>query len=150
GTIGLDPGVNVIAGIRTNRMSAIGCDNIGGPTAGDTNPAGTSCDVETLLIASSAFNPGCTVSGAVPPAPCFVQGGGVGEYLIDADHLDGGSAAGDGSGQCTGDQTPGATTNGGCAQPIATFLGRANGNNVTADDFVDPRMLMTIHEAFIQ
>ena len=142
-TIGLDPGVNVIAGIRPNRMSAVACDNIGGPTAGGTNPAGTSCDVETLLIAASAFNPGCTVTGTVPPAPCFVQGGGVGEYSIlpeDADATDG---------SCTGDQTPGAD-NSGCAQPIATFLGRANGNNVVNDDFVDPRMLMVIHEAFVQ
>ncbi|UCE76526.1 MAG: hypothetical protein JSU62_11870, partial [Gammaproteobacteria bacterium] len=37
-TIGLDPGVNVIAGLRPNRMSAVACDNIGGPTAGGTNP----------------------------------------------------------------------------------------------------------------
>jgi len=140
-TIGLDPGVNVIAGIRPNRMSAVACDNIGGPTAGGTNPAGTACDVETLLIAASAYNPGCEATGAVPPAPCFVQGGGVGEYSIlpeDADATDG---------TCTGDQAPGAD-NSGCAQPLATFLGR---NNVTGSpDFVDPRMLMVIHEAFVQ
>ena len=149
-TLGLDPGVNVIAGMRPNRMSAIACANIGGPTANGTNPAGTSCDVETLLIASSAFNPGCSVTGTVPPAECFVQGGGVGEYSIlpeDADATDG---------TCTGEQTGAQSTygaggvNSGCAQPIATFLGRANGNNVTADDFVDPRMLMVIHEPFVQ
>jgi len=144
-TIGLDPGVNVIAGIRPNRMSATACANIGGPGAD-----GTACDVETLLIAASAFNPGCSVTGAVPPAECFVQGGGVGEYSIlpeDADAQDG---------TCTGEQTGAQSTygvggvNSGCAQPLATFLGRANGNNVTADDFVDPRMLMVIHEAFVQ
>ncbi len=144
-TIGLDPGVNVIAGIRPNRMSAIACANIGGPGAD-----GTACDVETLLIAASAFNPGCSVTGSVPPAECFVQGGGVGEYSIlpaDADAQDG---------TCTGLQTGAASTyatggeNSGCAQPIATFLGRANGKNVVTDDFVDPRMLMVIHEAFVQ
>ncbi len=142
-TIGLDPGVNVIAGIRPNRMSAVACDNIGGP-----GPDGTACDVETLLIAASAFNPGCTVTGAVGVAPCFVQGGGVGEYSIlpeDADATDG---------TCTGVQNPaegggpGSAANSGCAQPIATYLGR---NNVTGSpDFVDPRMLMVIHEAFVQ
>ena len=142
-TIGLDPGVNVIAGIRPNRMSAVACDNIGGP-----GPDGTACDVETLLIAASAFNPGCAVTGSVPPAECFVQGGGVGEYSIlpgDADAQDG---------TCTGEQTGAQATygpggaNSGCAQPIATFLGR---NNVTGSpDFVDPRMLMVIHEAFVQ
>jgi len=142
-TIGLDPGVNVIAGIRPNRMSAIACDNIGGPGS-----SGTACDVETLLIAASAFNPGCSVTGAVPPAECFVQGGGVGEYSIlpsDADAQDG---------TCTGVQAGAQSTygvggvNSGCAQPIATYLGR---NNVTGSpDFVDPRMLMVIHEAFVQ
>jgi len=135
-TIGLDPGVNVIAGIRPNRMSAVACDNIGGPGVD-----GTACDVETLLIAASAFNPGCTVTGTVPPAPCFVQGGGVGEYSIlpaDADATDG---------TCSGDQAAGAD-NSGCAQPLATFLGR---DNVTGSpDMVDPRMLMVIHEAFVQ
>lgn len=142
-TIGLDPGVNVIAGIRPNRMSAVACDNIGGP-----GPDGTACDVETLLVAASAFNPGCTVTGGVGAAPCFVKGGGVGEYSIlpaDADAQDG---------TCTGEQAganssygPGGA-NSGCAQPLATFLGR---NNVTGSpDFVDPRMLMVIHEAFVQ
>jgi hypothetical protein len=144
-TIGLDPGVNVIAGIRPNRMSAVACDNIGGPGVD-----GTACDVETLLIAASAYNPGCTVTGTVPPAECFVQGGGVGEYSIlpeDADAQDG---------TCTGEQTGAQSTygpggvNSGCAQPLATYLGRANGNNVLVDDFVDPRMLMVIHEAFVQ
>ena len=146
-TIGLDPGVNVIAGIRPNRMSATACTNIGGGPNGE-------CDVETILIAASAFNPGCAVTGGTPPAPCFVPGGGVGEYSIHPDDADGASAS------CTGVQHPlqgggpasflAGGANEGCAQPIATFLGRANGNNVTADDFVDPRMLMVIHEAFVQ
>jgi len=35
--------------------------------------------------------------------------------------------------------------NEGCAQPIATFFGAANG-----EDNVDPRMLMVIHESFVQ
>jgi hypothetical protein len=148
-TIGLDPGVNVIAGIRPNRMSATACANIGGPGAD-----GDACDVETLMIAASAYNPGCTVTGAVPPAPCFVQGGGVGEYSILPGDADGNpDEDGNPTTSCTGDQSAAAQANGdndGCAQPIATFLGRANGNNVTVDDFVDPRMLMVIHEAFVQ
>ncbi|MEN8205065.1 MAG: hypothetical protein ABFS24_03525 [Pseudomonadota bacterium] len=149
-TIGLDPGVNVIAGIRPNRMSAVACDNIGGPGVD-----GTACDVETLLIAASAFNPGCTVTGGVPPAPCFVPGGGVGEYSILPEDADGNpefndlAESWDKTTPCDGSQAPGAD-NSGCAQPIATYLGRANGNNVLVDDFVDPRMLMVIHEAFIQ
>jgi len=130
-TIGLDPGVNVIAGIRPNRMSAVACDNIGGPTAGGTNPAATSCDVETVLIAASAYNPIINGGGFMKP------GGGVGEYSIlpaDADAQDG---------TCTGEHgNPAANT--GCAQPIAQFLGASNG------DLVDPRMLMVIHEAFVQ
>jgi hypothetical protein len=136
-TIGLDPGVNVIAGIRPNRMSAIACDNIGGPTAGGTNPAGTSCDVETLLIAASAFNPTINGGGFMKP------GGGVGEYSIDPDDADGVS------GPCTGAHGPAnAADNVGCAQPIAQFLG-AN-PDVGPVDMVDPRMLMVIHEAFVQ
>ena len=135
-TIGLDPGVNVIAGIRPNRMSATACDNIGGPNA---NGEGTACDVETLLIAASAYNPTSQGGGFMRP------GGGVGEYSILPEDADGAN------GPCTGAHGPAeAINNTGCAQPIATFLGRANGNNVTVDDFVDPRMLMVIHEAFVQ
>jgi len=137
-TIGLDPGVNVIAGIRPNRMSAVACDNIGGPTAGGTNPAGTSCDVETLLIAASAFNPTINGGGFMKP------GGGVGEYSIHPDDADGAS------GPCTGAHGPAnAADNVGCAQPIAQFLG-SNPDVGTGPDMVDPRMLMVIHEPFIQ
>lgn len=137
-TIGLDPGVNVIAGIRPNRMSATACDNIGGPTAGGTNPAGTSCDVETLLIAASAYNPIINGGGFMKP------GGGVGEYSIDPDEADGVS------GPCTGAHGPAnAADNVGCAQPIAQFLG-SSPDVGTGPDLVDPRMLMVIHEAFVQ
>jgi hypothetical protein len=135
-TIGLDPGVNVIAGIRPNRMSAVACNNIGGPTAGGTNPAGTSCDVETLLIAASAYNPTSQGGGFFRP------GGGVGEYSIDPNDADGAS------GPCTGEHGN-AAANTGCAQPIANFLGRSPDVG-TGSDLVDPRMLMVIHEAFVQ
>ncbi len=122
-TIGLDPGVNVIAGIRPNRMSGVACDNLGG----------VGCDVETLLIAASAFNPTSSGGGFMRP------GGGIGEYSIHPDDADGAN------GPCTGAHG-GANiiNNTGCAQPIATFLGRDN------DDLIDPRMLMVIHQPFIQ
>ena len=137
-TIGLDPGVNVIAGMRPNRMSAVACDNIGGPTANGTNPGGTACDVETLLIAASAFNPTITGGGFMRP------GGGVGEYSIHPDDADGAN------GPCTGAHGPAnAADNVGCAQPIAQFLGR-NPDVGTGPDLVDPRMLMVIHEPFVQ
>jgi len=139
-TLALDPGVNVIAGIRINRMSAKACEAVlAGGAATDED-----CNTETLYVAASAMNPGCVAGpGPVPPAPCFVWGGYVAEYLIDEEHLDGGSLAGDGSGMCDGHPTN--PTNGGCAQPIATFGGIVNGN-----DNLDPRMLMPIQRAFIQ
>jgi hypothetical protein len=62
--------------------------------------------------------------------------GNVMEFLIDEDHYD----AEDGT--CTGDA---AGDNSGCAHPISTFLGTAN-----SQDNIDPRMLMVIHEAFVQ
>jgi hypothetical protein len=132
-TIGLDPGVNVIAGIRPNRMSAVACDNIGGPGVD-----GTACDVETLLIAASAYNPTINGGGFMKP------GGGVGEYSILPADADGNpDADGISTTPCTGEHgNPAANT--GCAQPIAQFLGAANA------DLVDPRMLMVIHEAFVQ
>lgn len=128
-TIALDPGVNIIAGIRTNRISAQGCAKIR-----ESDPTNR-CNFETLYIASSAFNAGCETE-VQGPNKCFVPGGRIAEYRIDADHLD----AIDGT--CSGDPNG---DNSGCAQPIATFLGEANG-----DDNIDPRMLMTIHEAFVQ
>jgi hypothetical protein len=143
-TLALDPGVNVIAGIRVNRMSGPGCDFVTAEAIAENGFAtGDECDVETLYVAASAMNPGCALTTGPGVNPCFVWGGSVAEYRIDPDHLDGGSEAGDGSGLCDGD--PLGTSNGGCAQPIATFFGTANG-----EDNLDPRMLMHIHEAFVQ
>jgi hypothetical protein len=133
-TIGLDPGVNVVAGIRTNRISGVACANI---NPGHTDP--DACDVETLLISASAFNPGCAITTGPAPNPCFVPGGGVGEYLIDPAHADNPAT-------CTGDPLG---VNTGCAQPVATFKIR-NPQITGPADKLDPRMLMTIHEAFIQ
>ena len=77
----------------------------------------TVCNFETLYMAATST-------------------GNVMEFLIDEDHYD----AKDGT--CTGDA---AGDNSGCAHPITTFLGTANGQ-----DNIDPRMLMVIHEAFVQ
>jgi hypothetical protein len=88
------------------------------------------------------MNPGCVNTGPVGANPCFTPGGYVAEYLIDAAHLDGAGAS------CTGNPAHGfgaGEGNEGCAQPIATFFGTAN-----EEDKVDPRMLMVIHEAFVQ
>ena len=138
-TIGLDPGVNVIAGIRPNRMSATACTAIGGPTANGANIDGTACDVETLLIAASAFNPTGNVGGGG-----MKPGGGVGEYSINPADADGAS------GPCTGAHgAPNVANNTGCALPIAQFLGR-EATIGGATDMVDPRMLMVIHEPFVQ
>ncbi len=128
-TIALDPGMNVIAGIRINRMSTAGCAQI---NPGLTDP--DACNVETLYVAASAMNPGCaqTVAG---PNPCFVPGGGVAEYLINEGSVDDPLT-------CTGDP---AGDNSGCALPISSYLGPANGSLS-----LDPRMLMPIHEAFVQ
>ncbi len=153
GTIALDPGVNVIAGIRINRMSAPGCKNVqdeilnaGGLLSGDE------CDVETLYVATSAANAGCDADGdgvmgpGHPANRCFVPGGSVYEYRIDVDHIDGAGGL-----PCSGDPNDGygpGEGNEGCAMPIAQF---DLIDPLTGDvDLVDPRMLMPIHEAFIQ
>lgn len=128
-TIALDPGVNIIAGIRINRMSALGCKTVD-PSAVDPD----ACNVETLYVAASAFNPACSATSNGPNS-CFVPGGGVGEYLIRPDLTDDTES-------CSGDPQG---DNSGCALPIATYLGAANGA-----DNIDPRMLMPIHQAFIQ
>ena len=140
-TLALDPGMNVIAGIRTNRMSGPGCDAINpvDPATGKRADL-DACDVETLLVATSAFNPGCVNSGSVPPNPCFVQGGGVGEYRLDLGHADDPAS-------CSGDPFG---DNSGCALPIATFLGQERTDSIDGQPIVDPRMLMIIHEAFVQ
>jgi len=137
-TLALDPGINVIAGIRINRMSARGCDHI----KATDGASDEDCNVETLYVASSATNPGCANSGPVGANPCFTPGGYVAEYRIDEAHLDGAS------GSCSGDPADGfggGQGNEGCAQPIATFGGVVNGN-----ENLDPRMLMPIQRAFIQ
>jgi hypothetical protein len=159
-TLGLDPGVNVIAGIRTNRMSGVACDYVrANPMTyatelADGTPAnpngyakeGDLCDVETLLIAASAFNPGCDANNDGTPGPghqanqCFVPGGGVGEYIIHPNFTDGAN------GPCNGDPND-AVNNTGCAQPVATFEYTNASGTV---EKVDPRMLMVIHEAFGQ
>ena len=61
GTIAMDPGMNVIAGIRINRMSGVACDNLhdAGDITYDVDGKDITCDVETLYVAASAANPGC-------------------------------------------------------------------------------------------
>jgi len=151
-TLALDPGINVIAGIRINRMSGPGCDYVQAEAMAAGSPAvGTRefielCNVETLLVAASAVNPGEIQAGGCvgghPANACFKAGGRVIEYRIDEVHLDGGSAWGGGG--CNGDPTD-VAGNSGCAVPIASFGGEIAGN-----DNLDPRMLMPIQRAFIQ
>ena len=147
-TIALDPGVNVIAGIRTNRMSGPGCDFVTAEAIANGESTDNVCDVETLIVSASAMNPGCDKNNDGVPGPghpanrCFVPGGYVAEYRIDINHVDGAN------GRCTGNPNDGwgpGEGNEGCALPIATFFGEVNG-----EENLDPRMLMTIHEAFIQ
>jgi len=137
-TIALDPGINVIAGIRINRMSALACDNIQA-TEGASDE---DCNVETLYVAASAVNPGCVNTGPVGANPCFTPGGRVLEYRIDPAHVDGGSAWGGTA--CDADPNS-PTAGAGCAMPVAQFGGEINGN-----ENIDPRMLMPIQRAFIQ
>jgi len=145
GTIAMDPGVNVIAGIRINRMSAPGCAAVEAEELASTGTnSGDACDVETLYVATSAANAGCDADSDGNPGPghpanqCFKPGGSVYEYRIDTAHLD----AQDGT--CTGNPTG---DNSGCAMPIAQFKYI---NAAGIEEKVDPRMLMPIHEAFIQ
>ena len=147
-TIALDPGVNVIAGVTINRMSTLACEAI--------NPGGAdldACDVETLYVGVSSANVGCTVTGPVPPNPCFTPGGtgALLEYMIDADHLDGGAAWGGGA--CTG--APNMAGADGCARPVMhyEFVNRGDAASVVpvgGVETLDPRMVMTVHEAFVQ
>jgi hypothetical protein len=140
GSIALDPGVNIIAGVTINRMSGVACNSL---NPGYTDP--DLCDVETLYVGVSAGNAGCVLTGPSPANSCFepraAEGGGgtVYEYLIDEAHWD----ATDGT--CTGDPSG---VNTGCAVPIAQFeFTDSPGGNV---EKLDPRMVMTIHEAFTQ
>ena len=146
-TLALDPGMNVIAGIRINRMSAVGCDFVQAEGNGNGIPLGSResaelCNVETLYVAASAVNPGCANTGPVGANPCFTPGGRVVEYRIDEAHLDGGLAWGGGA--CDADPNS-PTAGAGCALPVAEFGGAAND-----DENLDPRMLMPIQRAFIQ
>jgi len=134
--------------LRTNRMSGPGCDFVTAEAIASGESTDNICDVETLLVSASAMNPGCDRNNDGEPGPghpanrCFVPGGYVAEYRIDLDHVDGAT------GLCTGNPADGWGTgegNEGCALPIATFFGEVNG-----EENLDPRMLMTIHEAFIQ
>jgi len=110
-SVALDPGVNVIAGIRTNRMSRIGCDFVINKAAfysSDLNPDGYAptedlCDVETVLVSASAMNPGEILTGCLgghPANACFKPGGAVAEYIIHPNFTDGGIAYGGAT--CTG------------------------------------------------
>jgi hypothetical protein len=164
GSLALDPGVNVIAGTTISRMSGPGCVYVqsevianGGTLTGDE------CDVETLYFGASAANPGCDpdgdgVNGPGHPANrCFKPGGSILEYRMDAAHMDGAGGL-----PCTGDPADGygpGEGNEGCAMPIAQFDFVAQGDNTVNDtsalpdgviEKIDPRMVMTIHEAFTQ
>lgn len=122
GTIAMDHAVQVIAGIRTNRISGPGCEFVSDPGNAPVGflpfpTAFADCDFETIYVASTST-------------------GTVREYLIDPGYLD--DADLDEADECR-------ASNIGCAQPIAEFFGPGNGQ-----DSIDPRMLMTIHEAFVQ
>lgn len=159
GSLALDPGVNVIAGTTINRMSGPGCAFVqaevianGGTLTGDE------CDVETLYFGASAANPGCDPDGdgvmgpGHPANQCFKPGGAILEYRMDAAHMDGANGL-----PCTGDPADGygpGEGNEGCAMPIAQFDFVSDGatSNLPAGviETIDPRMVMTIHEAFTQ
>jgi hypothetical protein len=162
GSLALDPGVNIIAGTTINRMSGPGCDYVTAEAIANGDPTGDVCDVETLYFGASAVNPGCTLTGPVGANPCFEPrgaaggGGAILEYRMDAAHLDGAS------GSCTGNPADGfgpGQGNEGCALPIAVFNFVAQGDGTDDDtsnlpdgviESIDPRMVMTIHEAFTQ
>lgn len=152
GSLALDPGVNVIAGVTINRMSGPGCAFVQAEAMA-TNGflTGDECDVETLYAGASAANPGCVNGPGHPANQCFKPGGAILEYRIDAAHMDGAS------GSCTGNPADGygpGEGNEGCAMPIAVFDFVSDGttSNVPDGDIetIDPRMVMTIHEAFVQ
>ncbi|MEA2094093.1 MAG: hypothetical protein U9P11_05980 [Pseudomonadota bacterium] len=163
GSLALDPGVNVIAGVTINRMSGPGCKFVqeeitGGKKKNEDLLTGDECDVETLYVGVSAGNAGCDADGdgnngpGHPANQCFVPGGTIYEYRIDAAHLDGAGGL-----PCTGDPADGygpGEGNEGCAMPIAQFDflsdGVTSGLPAGTVETLDPRMVMTIHEAFTQ
>jgi len=160
GSLALDPGVNILAGVTINRISGPGCAFVEQEELAATGSnSGDACDVETLYLGVSAGNAGCdpddddNYGPGHPANRCFVPGGTIYEYRIDLAHLDGGSAAGDGSGRCNGDPND-QEGNKGCALPIAQFDFLSDGmtSGLPAGDIekIDPRMVMTIHEAFTQ
>ena len=162
GSLALDPGANVIAGVTINRMSGPACDFVTAEAITNGEPQAVIddiCDVETLYAGLSAANAGCDKNNDGNPGPghpanqCFVPGGAIYEYRISEEHWDGGTAAGDGSGNCNGDPNDPAG-NTGCAQPVAQFDFVSDGvtSNLPAGtiETLDPRMVMTIHEAFTQ
>jgi hypothetical protein len=156
GSLALDPGVNILAGVTINRMSGPGCAYVEKEELVTTGSnSGDACDVETLYLGVSAGNAGCDgKNGPGHPANrCFVPGGTIYEYRIDLAHLDGGRLAGDGSGRCNGDPND-QGGNKGCALPIAQFDfvsdGMTSGLPAGEIEKIDPRMVMTIHEAFTQ
>ncbi len=166
GTIALDPGVDIIAGISINRMSGPGCKFVEAEERALTGTnSGDACDVQTLYVAVSAGNAGCKGKGpgANPANACFRPGGTVYEYRIDRGHWDGGALNGDGSGKCDGAPDaaghegesflPGGH-NAGCALPIAQFDFLSDGKTsklpVGAVETLDPRMLMHIQRAYVQ
>ena len=133
---------------------------------GVTRPTGSKENrriVETLYFGASAANPGCDPDGdgnmgpGHPANQCFVPGGAILEYRMDAAHLDGANGL-----PCTGDANDGygpGEGNEGCAMPIAVFEFVAQGDGTDDDtsglpdgvvETIDPRMVMTIHEAFVQ
>jgi len=154
GSIALDPGVNILAGVTINRMSGPGCKFITG--LDPTTVPDDACNVETLYVGVSAGNAGCPPVGQPPASPnsCFEPrsfkgdatgwdgtggGGTIYEYRIDKANWD------DTTGLCTG--VPGGS-NTGCALPIAQFVFLdVPGGTV---EKIDPRMVMTVHEAFVQ
>jgi hypothetical protein len=149
--------------VTINRMSGPGCTFVQAEAmAANGFLTGDECDVETLYAGASGANPGCDADGdgnngpGHPANQCFKPGGAILEYRMDAAHMDGAS------GSCTGNPADGygpGEGNEGCALPIAVFNFVAQGDN-TADDTsglpdgvietIDPRMVMTIHEAFVQ
>lgn len=159
GTLAMDPGVNVIAGTTINRMSGPGCAFVQAEALAKYGVlTGDECDVETLYFGASAANAGCDPDGDGNNGPghaanqCFKPGGAVYEYRMDAAHLDGAGGL-----PCTGDPADGygpGEGNEGCAMPIAQFDFVSDG--VTSSlpagtvETLDPRMVMTIHEAFTQ
>ncbi len=108
GTLAMDHGVQIIAGLRTNRISGPGCDYVREDPDDIFPDSFNQCDFETLYVAASGT-------------------GNVMEYLINSDFLDGPDCR---------------DLNMGCAQPIASFFGSANGM-----EDLDPRMLMRAKDA---